>query len=83
MHTMTLNTKQKQRQIMDRLKPFCKMSNTDIALAADVSPSLVSYVWAGVNKNQSVINTILLNLSDGWEDVISQDEIETLYDTIP
>ena len=59
------------------------MSNTDIALAADVSPSLVSYVWAGVNKNQSVINTILLNLSDGWEDVISQDEIETLYDTIP
>jgi len=68
---------------MDKIRPFCNMSNTDIALIANVSPSLVSYVWAGVNRNQSVINTILLNLSDGWEDVVSHDEIEMLYDTIP
>ena len=78
-----MNSKQIQRQTMDKIRPFCNMSNTDIALIANVSPSLVSYVWAGVNRNQSVINTILLNLSDGWEDVVSHDEIEMLYDTIP
>jgi hypothetical protein len=74
-----MNEKQKQRQIMDKIKPFCTLSNTNIAILADVSPSLVSYVWAGIGRNETVLKTILSNLSEGWDEVVSNEEIESLF----
>jgi len=74
--TVTLNNaKQAQRDLLKKVKKYCDFSNTDIAIMADCSPTLVSYVWSGVNSNKTVLTTIVDNLNKGWDDDLTAMEV--------
>lgn len=70
-----MNQKQKQRHLLAKVRPFMKISNIDIAIDMDVSASLVSCVWSGLNKNPKIIKTILSNLQDEWMEHVTPEEL--------
>lgn len=70
-----MNKKQEQNHILRKIRPYCIMSNTGIALLSDTSPSLVSFVWAGVNNNSKVLEAIRESLAEGWEKELSHTEL--------
>ena len=70
-----MNKKQEQNHILKKIRSYCVMSNTGIALLSDTSPSLVSFVWAGVNNNTKVLEAIRENLTAGWEKELSPAEL--------
>lgn len=74
----TLNNKQEQRKILSKIREKCEISNTELALLCDVSPTLVSYVWSGVNANKKVLGMILDNLTDGWQELLTPAELAQL-----
>jgi transcriptional regulator with XRE-family HTH domain len=63
-------TKMQQYELLQAIRPHIKVSMADIARRADVSPTLVSYVFQGINSNPKVLAIILENLSQGWENSI-------------
>lgn len=73
-----LNKKKEQRALLEKIKPYCPLSHTAIAIEADVSAALVGYVWAGVNANPKVLDVIINNLTQGWEDELTRDEVITI-----
>lgn len=73
--TLNNNSKQAQRDLLKKVKKYCEFSNTDIAIIADCSPTLVSYVWSGVNSNKTVLSAIIANLKKGWDDDLTAMEV--------
>lgn len=63
-------TKGQHYEIMKAIRPFVTLSNVEIARMAEVSPGLVSAVFAGVNTNTKILDIIFSNISEGWEDVL-------------
>lgn len=69
------NSKQIQRTLLSKIRKYCAVSNTEIALQSDCSPTLVSYVWSGVQSNKKVLSAILDNLENGWDSDLTPIEL--------
>ncbi len=78
--TPEMNDKQKQRYLLNKIRPFFKISNTDLSVMLNVSMGLVSYVWSGANANPKVLKAIYENLDEGWDNDLTTIEVKQIQE---
>jgi aspartokinase len=74
-YNLVMNDKQLQRALLKKIRKNCRLSNTELAIMANTSSSLVSYVWSGLQKNPKILNLIFDNLEEGWDNDLTPAEI--------
>ena len=75
-----MNSKQKQRYLLAKIKPYCPLSNGVLSVELDVSVGLVSYVWLGVSKHKKVLEYIYNNLQEGWDNDLTPSEVKEIQE---